>query len=166
MRSTGDEITSYSLPGILGEIARVTTVEIAVAIIRVYGGTRLSIPTEARMKRNHPLCRAVGVPAARIIAAHWGGNRYDVPSAKPFLNWHDARRLRSEGKSYTEIAQELGLGRRHVQKLLHGFTAPGAAGAHRDNDDAPKICPACGHRHRGKASARACDERQLTLELS
>lgn len=156
-----DSITAFALPGLLADIARATSIDIAVAIARTHGGRRLSLPTEARLKRDHGLCKLIGVHAARIICRRWGGARYEMPSAKTFLHWYDARRLRAQRASYSEISRALGIGYGRVQELLRGFPLPeGPAPA---QSEASRRCGACGRKHRTAGSAQRCDARQLTL---
>jgi hypothetical protein len=159
MAGVETRITEYSLPGVLGEIARATTIDVAVAIARQHGGRRLYVPREA--KRDHPLCRLVGAKAAMVICHRWGGERYDIPSAKPFLHWYDARRLRAEGHTYAMISREIGVGMQHVRQLLDGFEAPAAT--MRATDATPHFCAVCGHRHRAKAAHGTPDPRQGSL---
>jgi hypothetical protein len=41
------QATPYALPGMLAESARLTSVEIAIAVARAHGGRRFSLPREA-----------------------------------------------------------------------------------------------------------------------
>ena len=159
----GDQprITSYALPGLLAQVARLTNVEVAVAIARAHGGRRLYLPREP--KRTHPLAKLVGLGAARIICAQWGGDRHDIPSAKPFLHWYDARRMRRQGMTYAAISKQLGIGVQHVAHLVADLEdAPGAPA---EVADAPSICPVCLRPNRAAPSAKPADERQLTLPI-
>jgi hypothetical protein len=115
---TEPQITSDALPGILAEIARITTVEVATILARTYGGRRLYVP--ARVPDQHPLTRLIGRPAALLIAAHLGGERHNVPAARTILRWVDAHRLRAEGKTHPQISAALGITQLHVSRLLAG----------------------------------------------
>ncbi len=156
------DISPFALPGMLGAIAAATSVDVAVALARRHGGRRLYLPREP--KRGHPLCRLVGTQAARIICARWGGKRYELPAARSYLHWYDARRLRRQGKSYSEIAASLAISHQQARRLLDDFSEECGDAAGAGLQAAPSACPICGHRHRAKPAA-AVDRRQLTLPL-
>lgn len=148
------------LPGLLGEIARIANVDVAVAVARTWGGTRLYLPHEPRA--DHALSRLVGVKAARLICRQLGGRRHDIPSARPALRWHEARRLRQEEHlSHAEIALRLGITMGHARSLVEGveFTARGGA-----RHILVLRCPICGKR-RTPYHPAAPDPRQLALPL-
>lgn len=114
----GHVITAEQLPGLLADIARITTPEIAIAVARQHGGRRLYIPRTPPI--DHPLCDLVGRQAALLIAEHLGGDRYEVPAARTILRWADAHRFRAQGMSHAQISQALGITRDHVAQLLAG----------------------------------------------
>lgn len=157
-----DQITEYALPGVLAEIAALTTPDIAVAIARAHGGGRLYIPRD--VKRGHPLARLIGVPAARLICRRMGNDRYDIPAARTYLRWYDARRLKAHGKTDKAIAKELGVGRSQVVRLLRGYVAPDPAET--GDEDAPRSerCAVCGRGHSAARHHRP-DPRQGVLAL-
>ncbi|HEV2650773.1 MAG TPA: hypothetical protein VGU69_05925 [Rhizomicrobium sp.] len=150
----------------LANIARWTSVEVAIAIAREFGGGRLYIPET--IKREHPLARLVGLQAARVIGAQLGGERFKVPSARVYLNWLDAKRMFAEGKTRQQIAKTLHLNYDRVRQLTAGFelldreavltaTPPRQASS----------CPGCGRRHcspkTNHLEMKAKDDRQLSL---
>jgi hypothetical protein len=156
-------VERLELPGVLGDIARIATVEAAVAIAKTFGGTRLYLPHEPRA--GHALSELVGVKIARLLCRQLGGRRHDIPSARPALRWHEARRLRLEEQlSHAAIALRLGITIGHARNLVEGleFTAgstkparPIIVSAH---------CPLCGKR-RSRHLPHAVDPRQLQLPL-
>jgi hypothetical protein len=149
------------LPGVLGDIARLTAVEVAVAVAKTWGGTRLYLPHEPRP--DHALAKLVGVRVARLICRQLGGRRHDIPSAKPALRWAEARRLRKEENlSHAEIALRLGITMGHARSLVDGV-AFAAHGQHRQVVVSPR-CPICGKR-RHQPQPTAADPRQLSLPL-
>lgn len=155
-------IQPSQLPGVLAEIARLTSVEIAVALARSpLAGKRVRIP--ARPREGNPLVAVVGRQAAAVICHHladWDGQ---IPTARAFLRWHDARSLKSAGMTTAQIAERLRLTERHVKQLLQGFDPGDAIHA------VPLIaaCPVCGSRasHRSTRRCIRIDERQLPLPL-
>jgi hypothetical protein len=148
-----------ALPGALQEIANLTTVETAIAIARWKGGGGLWIPTERGLKRDHGLVKAVGRKAALRIIRHFGPGELRIPSARPYLNWLDARRLRREGHSVPQIARRLKLSENRVHRLVAGVeTVAGAVEA-----KTPDHCLVCGKKHRGGTTHQKADSRQLDL---
>jgi len=139
-------ITADMLPGLLGDIARITTPEIAIAVARKHGGRRLYIPRQP--PPDHPLCDLVGRTGALMIAEYLGGDRYEVPAARTILRWADAHRLRNEGLSHAQISEALDITRDHVAALL--------AGAPIGEAQTAKPAKAAPERRRG-------DVRQMTL---
>ncbi|HEV2675529.1 MAG TPA: hypothetical protein VGV37_13375 [Aliidongia sp.] len=160
------QIHAEALPEMLANIARWTSVEIAIAIAREFGGGRLYIPET--IKREHPLARLVGLQAARVIGAQLGGERFKVPSARVYLNWLDAKRMFAEGKTRQQIAKTLHLNYDRVRQLTAGFEML-------DRDAVlsmiplrqPASCPGCGRRRcspKAHQPAKApVDAKQLSL---
>lgn len=75
-------ILPVTLPGVLGDIARVAGVEAALAIAEAVGGTNVYIPEKAVL--DHWLSRLVGLENARVIVEELtcgiGSTRLDLPN--------------------------------------------------------------------------------------
>ena len=163
-------IRAEHLPGVLAEIARLTTVEVAVAVARSsVAGQRIKIP--ARPRPGNRLAQVVGPQAMARICAELAGWEGLVPSAKPFLKWHDARTLRRAGHTPGAIAARLGVSLRWVQVLLQDMPKEeiGAGiGAGQVQPPACPACPACGarpRRARPPARVEGVEARQIELPL-
>lgn len=98
------------LPGVLGDIARASSVEAALSIAQKVGGTRVYFPGEP--SPNHWLSQLVGHDAAKAIGEELtggfvGGARIDVPLG-PAGHQETARakvdRMIEEGASERDIA--------------------------------------------------------------
>jgi len=152
-------ITEFALPGILQEIARLSTPEIAIVVAREWGGRRLYVPRT--LGTSHPLAQKVGRRAALLICAHLGGEQIEIPAARTYLRWYDARRLKAEGRSYAEISRAIGVSTRQVAILLRGFES-GDALVPADTPHQAEICPLCQHKVRPPQTRRG-DPRQLDL---
>jgi hypothetical protein len=154
-----DVTTPEALPGLLAEIARLTSVQVAIAIARWRGGRRLYIPLESGLKHDHELVKVVGRRAALRIIRHFGRGEIAVPNAKAYLNWLDARALRRQGLSVSQICAKLGLAERRVQFLVAGVEPSPST------PDAKPVdrCMVCGKKHRGAAAHLKSDSRQLAL---
>lgn len=149
-------LTPEGLPPVLAEVARLTSIEVAVAVARTFGGQRMYIPHD--VKPHHHLARVIGRKNAAVIARRWGGEHVRWPSARPYLHWRDAQMLRAAGKSVRQIAQKLGIDQRHAERLVSGTPKPVAA-PHEGQDTAMAVppfdqgsgvCPVCGRRPRRK----------------
>lgn len=134
------------LPGVLAEIARITSVDVAVKIARHWNGERY-MPRDPG--RDHALSKLVGIKAARLIAKHVGAGHIRIPNARGVLRYHDARRLRRSGATLPEIGAILGITAEQAGRLCkgvvldHGHATCGTGGG----------CPLCGHQDRRKGPA-------------
>jgi hypothetical protein len=125
------------LPGLLAEIAALTDEATAVAIARAVGGERRYFP--ASPGSAHWLSMLIGVEQARLICRQLGGAEHKIPSARTYLRWWDARRLKDLGYGQRDIARRLGLTQGHVQRLLAGYDPNPCRVVVR-----PESCPRCG----------------------
>jgi hypothetical protein len=159
-----DDLKPDALPGILSDIARYTSMDIAIKVARKWGGHRLHVPRkDFKNLPTHPLTREVGIKAARIICHHFGGDRYKVPNARTILRWHDARALRLRGFSTREIADKLVIGEPRVRALLKGLPVPASVNKAERIDPS---CPICGHKkHAGAHRNPKPDPRQLAFNV-
>jgi hypothetical protein len=154
-------VTEFALPGILQEIARFSTPEVAIAMAREWGGRRVYVPRT--LSAGHRLARIIGRKAALLLCAHYGGEQIDIPGARTYLRWYDARRLKAAGKSHPEISKAIGIGLRQVQILLKGFE-PGDPLTVEAQNATPPACAVCGHKLRAP-TPKAADPRQFSLPL-
>lgn len=117
-----------SLPGLLGEIADIAGVDVAMEIARCYGGTRVSIPPQP--EPDHWLVRLVGQEVAdnicrglAIIDADGrpGAIRREVLPIGPVSVLKLARRRAAEalegGASGREAARHAGLHERTIWRM-------------------------------------------------
>jgi hypothetical protein len=150
-------------PALFLDIARLTSLEVVVAIARSpLAGTSEYLPVAPG--RDHLLVKAVGLRTARVIAAAIGGGEIDWPSGRAVLNWWDARRLRTEGWSLTRIARHLRLSERRVRDLVADIPAPVPGAAPPERFRAVMRCPVCGRR-RHRRNHGTSDARQIPLPL-
>lgn len=160
-----ERIQESALPGALREVAHIVGGEAgiaaAIAIAKGLGGHKMRVPVAPGP--DHRLTRLLGAKVAALIGAHFAGDTITWPSARPFLRWHEARRLVGvEGWTKPQVARHLGISESQVRKLTADLHPAGE----QDDDAAierPAACPYC---HRGWRRARprhAPDCRQLTL---
>ena len=101
------------LPGVLAEIAEVTSCDAALDIALAYGGSTLHVPTPERVGI-HGLDSLLGRPNAVSFAERFGGEQIYVPKARRAV----AARLRLRGLSTAAIAETLGVTRRSARRLV------------------------------------------------
>ncbi|UGA45990.1 AsnC family protein [Bradyrhizobium quebecense] len=116
------------LPGILQEIADVIGEAGALSIAARHGGTRVYIPSAARLDwKEYWLVECVGHDLAKKLCEHFQvdgrGQRIDIPlhiggTYRQFVRSIHERveRLEHQGASSTEIARRIGLSQRTVHR--------------------------------------------------
>lgn len=140
---------SAELLEILGE-------DVFIRLVEHHAGCRLFVPikvaTTRRFERSgieiqrfHDLAREVGLEAAQLLSARYGGDYIRVPLARTAR----AKRYRLEGLSLAKIAVRLGVGETGVDKLfrrLRGwrdnkprFLPTNSNTRPSDNDDKPSL---------------------------
>jgi hypothetical protein len=101
----------------LDELAELIGRPGALALCALYGGRRLYIP--ATVDPAHPLVLLLGDLMAGRLAARFGRETIDVPLPPvTAARAAEARRLRAQLLTLDEIADELGVTRRSVCRLL------------------------------------------------
>lgn len=131
------------LPGVLAEIAEVAGETAALMVSAKHGGRRVYFPSVKSLHRAQWLVECVGAEIAAKICAHFEvdgrGQRIDIPlhvggTYRQFVRSIAERlhRLDREGKSSTEISQQLGL----TQRTVHRHRARHAS---RKNDKQGKL---------------------------
>jgi len=103
------------LPHGLQVIADASSVEVALKIALVRGGSRLQIPQKAD---GSLLADIVGIDAARDIVKDLANERLTIPLAKRVLAFW----LSAQGWSQEKIAMRLKISRRSIQYWLTGTT--------------------------------------------
>jgi hypothetical protein len=138
----------YSLPEALQEIARLTSVDIAVKIARAWGG-RVSFYFPETLRQDNKLVKLVGYKAAAILCLEYAGQKISIPSARTYLRWYDARFYYLNGYKKPWIAQKLGINLTQLRKFL--VDLPATDGADDQHPVEDMRCPMCG---RSAASGR------------
>lgn len=99
-------------PAELRALARLIGPRKLLDLIEAEGGTRAFIPKGPNQAT--PIARAIGLDAARSLAAALGGEYLRVPLARA---WR-VRIYRTEGQTHRAIARRLGITESQVAKLL------------------------------------------------
>jgi len=108
-------------PAELHDLVRSIGAGAVLALIEADGGSRVFVPKQPDQAT--PLSRAIGLDAARVLAAEWGGDYLSVPLARA---WR-VRVYRAEGATQRAIARRLGITEGQVWKLLRDAGRTGAA---------------------------------------
>lgn len=90
----------------------------ALRLCQDFGGQRRYLAQPENLTPRNPFAVALGLPAARLLAARWGGNYIEPPLGPNANAARQARlieRLIREGKTNNAIAQQLRCTRRTVQ---------------------------------------------------
>lgn len=109
--------TPEGQPALLAEIAALCGQQVAACLLAEFGGQRIYIPKKPAA--NSPLSCAVGAGFAQKIAAHYGGDYIEVPSANPARARARrlARAVAESDASANDLAREFQVTRRWVSKL-------------------------------------------------
>lgn len=118
------------LPPLLQEFEALIGLDATMALVRVYGGLRLYIPTEQRVHPDHPIAQLIGEPALRRLAAHYGGlPHFALPKAERALIATRNARIAAAyaaDKTVRQLAIEHCLTERQVERIIaaSGVQAP------------------------------------------
>lgn len=115
------------LPGVLGEIAEVAGEAAAVKIALRWGGQHFYFPrarTIGLLPETHAFVNEVGRRAARALAKHYDGEVVYIPRARKKM----AAVLLKRGNHPSEVARQLGVTHRSVERYAASLTGPDTAG--------------------------------------
>ena len=100
------------LPGVIEEIAEVAGRQAAIRLAMRLGGSVIHVPRPSHVSPDHPLAEAIGIDAARAVAERFAGEGLYIPMSRRFV----ARHLSDEGLAARQIASQLGVSIRTVQR--------------------------------------------------
>lgn len=115
----GAESGADALPDLLADLVDLVGAPAAAALARDFGGVRLYLPSQARLRADHPLVRSVGAEAARRIVDRFGGGPLEVPLGPHARTAALARAIRQRllaGQSEAQIARACGVHIRTVRR--------------------------------------------------
>jgi DNA-binding NarL/FixJ family response regulator len=107
------------LPGVLREIAELSSVDAAIKVAQARGGVRAYFPTPESLTAEHWLVQAVGMATAKLIAQRFSKELVEIPLGnvaghRERVRMRVARGL-SLGKPTSQIAREAGVTERTVR---------------------------------------------------
>lgn len=109
-----------SLPPFYLDMVEALGAEAADAVVRLFGGQRLYVPTTP--PADHPVQR-LGAALAQALAAHYGGETLEVPNLRIVSRRAVIHDMAAAGRSPNDIAAATGLTHRRVRQVL-AETAP------------------------------------------
>lgn len=123
---------SLPLPGVLAEIASVTSREVALRLAGAKGGRRVYLPRAQSLTDDHWLVKLVGPADADTICRHFWfadgstsragnerghGTRVDIPSAGAIQRRDAVRFMSIAGASISDMAKALHISERYVTMI-------------------------------------------------
>ena len=100
------------LPDFLQEVARTTSIRVALILVQEYGGLHpLYIPKNPRAS---VLARKIGLEAAAALAKRFGGQRYEIPR---HVGQPKKRRIIEADGTHAEVAKRFQVSVRYVRRV-------------------------------------------------
>ena len=116
-----DAVTRDDLPPGFREVADVIGLPDTLALVVRRGGTRLTIPR--RLRADHPISQALNPAAARKIAAHFAGEKLNIPTFNTITRRQRDSAIRAafdDGARVHELVARFGIGDRQIWEILGG----------------------------------------------
>lgn len=120
MTAPASVIKPQMLPGVLGVIAELVSVDAALRVARELGGSRLVFPDNGSLDPQHRLVRAIGAENATRVCARLAGKSATVPHARRYLRLIEVAKLRDRGFDDRIIARHLGMTEAQVNAVPRG----------------------------------------------
>lgn len=119
----------------LDELILAIGTHLALRLVSERGGTRIYIPTEARLTEDCPLARIVGLAAAGKLSLRWGGQWIAIPLARAYVRRRRDREIRGRYRAETAaaLAREYDLSEHQIYVIV----AAGAGDELFDDQDKP-----------------------------
>ena len=107
-----DRLVIDELPGFLKDVARATSIRVALILVQEFGGLHpLYIP---KNPHGSALARAVGLEAATVLARRFGGMRYEIPRQ---VGQPKKRRIILADGTHAEVAKRFQVTVRYVRRV-------------------------------------------------
>lgn len=115
----GEAAGGAGLNAPLAELIAAIGTQLALRLVAERGGTRVYVPTPARLAEDGPLARVIGVEATAKLARLWPGVWLTVPRAMAYMRRMRDREIRARFKSETAaaLAREFELTERQVYAI-------------------------------------------------
>jgi Mor family transcriptional regulator len=109
-----------ALPESLRRLAELVGMPAALALVEGWGGIDVYVPKPENLDATHPLARAMGLAAARKLAAEYPGEALEIPLARGIAHaarLADVARRTAAGESEAQIARSYRVTKRWVRML-------------------------------------------------
>ncbi|MEN2979971.1 hypothetical protein P7L78_09125 [Tistrella bauzanensis] len=111
-------VSPESLPASLVDVAEALGVDVALALMDLYGGQDIQIPR--RPRADHPVIKALGAEVGYALCHYLGGGRIYVPHGRQRRSARrDVLTLQAAGRTRREIAILLGFSERHIRRMAN-----------------------------------------------
>jgi hypothetical protein len=138
MATAAVDTDAIPLPGILATIEEIAGRDAALQLAGEKGGCEVYLPSPARLDPDYWLVKLLGQSAASAICRHFvmheraesrvtkgGGVRLHIPTAAVVMRRLQVRWLTIAGASTTQIARQLGMTTRGVERIRMKLRAAG-----------------------------------------
>jgi hypothetical protein len=121
LTTSAADIDTNLLPPKLQEFVRLIGLSSTMALVQVYGGLRIFIPSPAYVSADHPIAKIIGVDKLMALSNTYGQeDHFPLPMAM-----HALKALRNQaiahdyryGKSARELAIEYGMSEKTIQRI-------------------------------------------------
>lgn len=106
------------LPSVYHPISRIIGLSKTLRLAREFGGEKVEFP--ARPRPGSRLMETIGPKAIALLHRQYGRDRVKLPTAWPYLNLLEARKLRRQGRTMREIALRLRIARSTAEHYCTG----------------------------------------------
>jgi hypothetical protein len=120
----------------LDELIAAIGTHLALRLVSERGGTRVYIPTEARLTEDCPLARIIGAAAAAKLSRLWGGEWLTIPLARAYVRRRRDRDIRARYHA-DETAAALAREFETSERNIHLIVAAGAVDDALDDQGKP-----------------------------
>ena len=112
----------------LDELIAAIGTHLALRLVSERGGTRIYIPTEARLTEGCPLARIIGIAAAAKLSRLGGGEWLTIPLARAYARGRRDREIRTRYKNETAaaLAREFETSERNIHLIVAASAADDA----------------------------------------
>lgn len=106
------------LPSPYHPISRVIGLTKTLRLAREFGGE--TVEFHAKPRAGSRMMEAIGPKAIALLHRHYGRVRQKLPTAWPYLNLLEARKLRRQGRTLGDIARKLRIARSTAERYCAG----------------------------------------------
>jgi hypothetical protein len=103
------------LPKRTAELVQVVGFEVAMVLVKQFGGTHLNIPKKA--KSQHPLVSSIGIEAFEKLCCYYGGTKLEIDLCSDLINQKKEQLILAAlkaGKTNAQLARQFNTTERQI----------------------------------------------------